>query len=98
MQTLHKLKNRIINFRVTDEELTSLKTASNLHGARCLSEFTRTVMLGTATGSAPAREWEGSVEERIHSLDGRLVSIESDLLRLINMLSFAGEACRKPQD
>lgn len=96
-----KLKNRIINFRVTDDELTRLKSASDLHGARCLSDFARTVMLGTATGSAAANEGDGQLEEMIHSLDGRLASVESDLLHVLNViktLSCAGDVCRKPQE
>jgi hypothetical protein len=55
-------------------------------------------MLGTAAGSGPIKEGERSMAEQIHSLDGRLTSVESDLLRVINMLSFAGVMRRKPQD
>jgi hypothetical protein len=95
---LHNLKNRIINFRVTDEELTRLKTASDLHGARCLSEFARAVMLGTAAATASGREGDGYMEDKIQSLDGRLASVESDLSRVIDMLLFAGEVYQKPQD
>jgi len=95
VQILHKLKNRIVNFRVTDDELTLLKAASSLHGARCLSEFARAVMLGTAAGPAPGGDLDGDVVKKIQSLDSRLAAAESDLLRVINMLSSAGEVCRK---
>jgi hypothetical protein len=82
---LHKLKNRNIIFRVTDEEFDRLKTASNLHGSRCLSEFARTIMLGTSAG----------VEDKIQALDGRLSTVESDLSRVVNMLSSSRENCCK---
>jgi hypothetical protein len=95
---LLKLKNRIINFRVTDDELARLKSASDLHGARCLSDFARTIILGTASGSSDSNEGNEHIEEKIHSLDGRLSSVEAGLLRVINMLSCAGHWCRKPQD
>ncbi len=89
LHTLNQLKNRVVNFRVTDEELKRLKTSSDLHGARCLSDFARTVMLGTAPGSAQDRDEH--VEEKIQSLDGRLSAVEADLTRVVNLLSFAGE-------
>lgn len=93
---MHKLKNRIINFRVTDEELARLKSASDLHGARCLSDFTRTVMLRTATGAPD--EGNRSIEEKIDGLDRRLTSVEAGLLRVTDMLSPAGDVSRKPKE
>jgi hypothetical protein len=95
LQTLHKLKNRIINFRVTDEALDRLKTSSHLHGARCLSDFARTVMLGTTAGSDGDADRGARVEEELQSLECRLLAVESDLTRVIKMLSSAGEICRK---
>jgi hypothetical protein len=95
---LYKTKNRIINFRVSDEELDRLKVASNLHGARCLSEFARAVILGTAAGSSPATGSEGCDDGKIQTLDSRLAAVESDLARVINILSSAGEVCRQSED
>jgi hypothetical protein len=92
---LQKLKNRIINFRVTDEELACLKSASDLQGARCLSDFARTVMLRTAVRSGSASEGDRHIEEQLHMLDCRLSAVESDLMRVMDMLSGAGELCRK---
>jgi hypothetical protein len=100
VRNLHKLKNRIINFRVTDEELARLKTASDLHGARCLSEFARTVMLGTASGAEGDRcieEKLQSLDGRLQSLNGRLVSVESDLSRIETLL-FTEDMFQKPED
>ncbi len=100
VRNLHKLKNRIINFRVTDEELARLKTASDLHGARCLSEFARAVMLGTASGTEGGRcieEQLQSLDGRLQSLHGRLVSVESGLSRIDTLLS-AEEIYHKPED
>jgi hypothetical protein len=95
---LQKLKNRIINFRVTDEELARLKSASDLHGARCMSDYARAIMLGTVEGSASAKDDDGRIEERIHSLDGRLTSVESDLSRVIKYAACLGGVCRKPEE
>jgi hypothetical protein len=80
---LHKLKNRIITFRVTDDELAQLKGASDYHDAKCLSDFVRTVMLGIVPGP------ESSVQAGFESLYARLAAVESDLSRVIEMISLA---------
>jgi len=95
---LQKLKNRIINFRVTDEELARLKSASDLHGARCMSDFARTVMLKSVTGPASPSNDDGHIEQKIDSLDGRLTSVESELSRVIKHAVCLGEACRNPEE
>jgi hypothetical protein len=98
MKHLQKLKNRIINFRVTDEELARLKSASDQHGARCMSDFARDIMLKTVTESASAKDGDGQIEEKIHSLDGRLTSVESDLSRVIKYAACLKVGCRKPEE
>jgi hypothetical protein len=41
-------------------------------------------MLGTTSGPVNG---DREIEEKIHSLDDRLASVESDLIRVIHMLS-----------
>ena|ERR1035441_10616277 len=97
VDTLLKIKSRIITFRVTDTELVLLKSASDLSGARCLSDYARTVML-RAAGSV-SKDGDGHIEDKIHSLTGRLASVESDLLRVLNVinrLTCAGVVCPQP--
>jgi hypothetical protein len=55
-------------------------------------------MLGIADNSPPAKESEGQIKEKIHSLDGRLASVESELLRVIKHAVCLGEECRKPEE
>ena len=45
-----KTRNRIINFRVTEDEFARLRTASMENGARCLSDFARTAILHALEG------------------------------------------------
>jgi hypothetical protein len=52
-------------------------------------------MLGTTTGSAGDADRGARVEEELQSLECRLLAVESDLTRVIKMLSSAGEICRK---
>jgi len=86
---LHKLKNRIITFRVTDDELVRLKGASNYHDAKCLSDFVRTVMLGIASDPSSNAGAETTHQTGVESLYARLAAVESDLSHVIEMLSLA---------
>lgn len=61
---MNNLRTRLVNFRVTDQEFEEIKSACNRNGARCISEFVRSRMLGkieqkpqieTETEEAPAK-------------------------------------------
>jgi hypothetical protein len=77
---MYRLRSRVINFRVTDEELERLKTASELQGARCLSDFARSVILSTTNLAAVAAA--PNPDERLRSIEERLSSVESSLARI----------------
>jgi len=77
---MYRLRSRIVNFRVTDEELEQLKNASALRGSRCLSDYARSVILETAN-VPPAAAHEGC-DSRIVSLEQRLEALESSLMNL----------------
>ena len=72
---MYRLRSRIVNFRVTDEEFERLKTLSSANGARCLSDYARAVILGNAAGLACS-------ESRIDAVEHRLSAVESDLAGL----------------
>ena len=74
---MRKIRTRLVNFRVTDEEFERLKTASDRQGARCLSDFARSIMFG------------GSYDDRLLSLDQRLTGLERSMARLVEALSGA---------
>jgi uncharacterized protein (DUF1778 family) len=80
---VQKVRSRLINFRVTDEELEQLKAAATLQGSRCLSEFARLVMLGTATGA------QDPPDGKLSQFDRRLNILEAHVARLVDAL--AGE-------
>ena len=75
---MQKVRSRLVNFRVTDDEFQQLKDASDRHGARCLSAFARKMVL-----SAGASNGEHSVDE-LASLDRRLSLLEESMARLFN--------------
>jgi len=83
---MQKIRSRLVNFRVTDEEFEQLKTAATVQGARCLSEFARLVMLGTATGRYPPAAQE-PLDCKLSLFDRRLNVLESNVARLVDALA-----------
>ena len=82
---MQKIRSRLINFRVTDEELEQLKAAAAVQGSRCLSEFARLVMLGTAT-SAQLPSVSESLNGKLSLFDRRLNVLEADVARIVDAL------------
>jgi uncharacterized protein (DUF1778 family) len=80
---MSQARTRLVNFRVTDEEFERLKTASGRLGARCLSDFARTVMLNHSA-ILPA---SSSQEDRLMSFDHRINVLEHSMERLVEALS-----------
>lgn len=85
-----RTRTRMLTFRVTEEEFESLQTASNVSGARCLSDFLREAVLqGLAQGSDRSRLANGhpitghpwvaqlilSLEERVNHLETRISGV-----------------------
>ncbi len=79
---MYRLRSRIVNFRVTDEEFERLKTASNVQGSRCLSDFARSVMLTTAAAPLPPPGSSARVDSQLQSVEQRLAALESSVARL----------------
>ena len=78
---MQKVRGRLVNFRVTDDEFQQLKQACDRHGERCLSAFARKLML-----SAPPASRE-EFADQLASLDRRLSTLEVSLSRLFNALA-----------
>ena len=84
---MFQVRSRLINFRVTEDEFLRLKTAATVQGCRCLSDFARTVMLGTADGGLkPAPDSAGA---QVLLLDRRLTALESKVARLMSQMELA---------
>ena len=81
---MEKVRNRLVNFRVTDEEFQRLKTASILKRARNLSDFARSVVLRTVDEVIPGHN--GSGDDQMASFDQRLTHLESDVLQILDAL------------
>jgi hypothetical protein len=76
---MEKVRGRLVNFRVTDDEFEQLKIACDQHGARCLSAFARKMMLNASNANGE------NLVERL--ADRRLSILEDSMSRLFNALT-----------
>jgi hypothetical protein len=99
---VEKIRNRLVNFRVTEDELERLKTASALKRARCLSEFARSVVLRTADDIVPNSNGKstgsGSGDDQMLSFDRRLTHLESHIVEIMETLRKAKTLSAKSPD
>jgi hypothetical protein len=67
-----KTRNRLVNFRLTQDELESLKTACLVKGARNVSDFARTAVLESVESqSEPGMR----IQSRLATLDTRVAEV-----------------------
>ena len=83
---MRKVRTRLVNFRVTDEEFELLKSATDQQGARCLSDFARSSILKLTNGRPAAPE---PVDDRMNLFDQRLAVLERSMSRLVEALTGA---------
>jgi hypothetical protein len=82
MSTL-KVRNRLVSFRLTDEELENLRVACLMQGARNVSDFARTAVLDLAGAGANR---QGQLLDRFSAVELRLAGIESGVHASAEML------------
>ena len=74
-----KTRDRLVNFRVTQDELDYLKVACAAKGARSVSDFARSAVLRSAAdGSDPLR----LLELHVAAVDRKLSQIQESLQQL----------------
>jgi hypothetical protein len=85
---MNRIRKRLINFRVTDEEFERIKTASDRQGARCVSEFARAVMMGGARSDMASDSGVSfTFNDKLLSVERRLAMLELYVSRLSDALS-----------
>jgi hypothetical protein len=89
-----KVRNRLVNFRVTEEELAQMKAAGANQGMRCLSDFARAASLHVARSSStqlPPSDLPADravpQDDRLREYERRLASIELQVSRLANTIT-----------
>jgi hypothetical protein len=91
-------RNRLVNFRLSEEEFERLKALCPLHGARSISDFARSSVLErlektpapapNPTATAPAQENVIGLNSKVDALETRV----DQLLNLISAVGFTGAA------
>lgn len=82
-----KTRNRIVNFRVTEDEFTRLRNASVENGARCLSDYARTAILHALEGYYDHDLANGTGKGELQALLQRLGLVERSIAKLERMMS-----------
>jgi hypothetical protein len=85
-----KRRDRVVVFRLTQDEYEELKTVCTVRGARNISDFARSELL---ISIERARRPEGGLQGRLSNVDQTLSSLESTIQRMANLLE--GMADRK---
>ena len=85
-----KRRNRVVVFRLTQDEYEDLKTVCSVRGARNISDFARSELL---TSIEQERRPETLVQVRLSDVDKKLTSLESKIQRMSQLLE--GMADRK---
>jgi len=87
-----KPRNRLVNFRLSEEELEKLRASCSLYGARSLSDFARSAVLrSVSAGLAATGEAGEPAEPRFHdskitSIDRKVHDLESRITELMSLM------------
>ena len=68
---MNAIRNRVVNFRVSEEEFQRLKDATAQQNSRCLSDFARMATLRVANGDG------------LETLDRRLANLELSVAMIV---------------
>lgn len=89
-----KPRNRLVNFRLSEEEFDKLQGGCRVHGARSLSDFARSCVLRDLSFDKPepASQPAGFAFQQINSKVDALETRVEDLLRLVDSLRQSSES------
>jgi len=90
--TVLKRRNRMVNFRLSEDEYKDLKDLCVSEGARSISDYARAAVCKSLNGRAP--ESDHPLDERMRRLDGKVEELDR-AIRLIVELVGNGNGWRK---
>jgi hypothetical protein len=82
-------RNRLVNFRLSEDEFESLKLACENSGARSISDFARGSVLERIGSTQQAQSVPGG---RVTNLDQKVSELEGRVGELLNLLQATGMA------
>lgn len=80
-------RNRLVNFRLSEDEFDRLKASCALQGARSVSDFARSAVLDRMDTSSPGSH---TSTPRQFQMDNRLAELESQMGQLLNLMNATG--------
>jgi hypothetical protein len=86
-----KPRNRLVNFRLTEEEYGKLAAVCAQKGSPSISDFTRAAILRTVELESRS---EGALDARMTSLDARVAELEQELRQLVASYARRGRGFR----
>lgn len=91
-------RNRLVNFRLSEDEFELLRDSCGLFGARSVSDFARTSVLERLTqrGDSSAFGGPGVGAESVGELGNKVAELESRVGQILNLLQ-ATTAGRGPE-
>ncbi len=92
-----KPRNRLVNFRLTDEEFSYLRDACSAQGARSISDFARSAVLRQAdragTGTIkPQVGWDEPSTQSLTELQTMMVQLEARVGQLVRQVDSVAPA------
>ncbi len=79
-----KPRNRLVNFRLTDEEFTYLREACSAQGARSISDFARSAVLRQADRSSNSADHPST--QSLAELQSMMVQLETRVGQLVQQV------------
>jgi hypothetical protein len=89
-----KPRNRLVNFRLTEEEFGYLRDACLAQGARSISDFARSAVLRQAdrsssvgpNASGPSPAWDAPSTQSLAELQSAMVQLEARVGQLVQQV------------
>lgn len=85
-----KPRNRLVNFRLSEEEFDKLRASCSLYGARSLSDFARAAVMRSVAHGLPAGEYGATDYPRdegsLGNLNQKVTELESQLAQLLRLV------------
>ncbi len=81
-------RNRLVNFRLSEDEFERLKASCALQGARSVSDFARSAVLDRMETGSPATH--AAPAPRQFQMDNRISDLETQVGQLLNLISATG--------
>jgi hypothetical protein len=88
--SVFKPRNRLVNFRLSEEEFDKLKALCPLHGARSISDFARSSVLERLEETPAQATAQAETPVRTVRLDDKVTELESRVAQLVNLIQGIG--------